>query len=67
MRGKCQREKAAGHRGVSDTLTHQVWCDPDITVPVYGGEMEKVLEPTPPHPVTTQLTKAYEAANASIL
>lgn len=29
--------------------------------------MEKVLEPTPPHPVTTQLTKAYEAANASIL
>lgn len=67
MRGKCQREKAAGHWGVSDTLTHQVWCDPDITFPVYGGAMEKLSEPAPPHPVTTQLPKAYEAANASVL
>lgn len=29
--------------------------------------MDKLSEPTPPHPVTTQLTKAYEAANASVL
>lgn len=29
--------------------------------------MQELLEPAPPHPVTTQLTKEYEAANASVL
>lgn len=29
--------------------------------------MEKLSEPAPPHPVTTQLPKVYEAANASVL
>lgn len=53
--------------GVLDTLTHQVWCDRDITVPVCGGTMQELLEPAPPHPLTTQLTKEYGAANASVL
>lgn len=51
-RGKCQ--KAARHRGVSNTLTHQVWCDCDKTVD--GGIKEELSEPTPPHPVTAQST-----------
>lgn len=29
--------------------------------------MQELLEPAPPHPVTTQLTKEYGAANASVL
>lgn len=29
--------------------------------------MQELSEPAPPHPVTTQLTKEYEAANASVL
>lgn len=64
--GQASEREAAGHQGVLDTLTHQVWCDLD-TVPVYGGMMQELSEPAPPHPVTTQLTKEYEAANASVL
>lgn len=63
--GKCQRESCRAP-GCLGPLTHQVWCDLDKTVPMYGGTMEEVSEPAPPHPVTAQSTTEHVATNTSV-